>query len=74
MAGDRLIVTVLFAFAVNEELSLAGAQENCFFLRTGFGLHLCSSWLSAAVINTITKSNWRGKGLFNLHLPVTVHH
>lgn len=71
MAGDRIIVTVLFAFAVNKELSLVGAQENCFFLRTGFRLHLCSSLLSAAVI---TKSNWRGKGLFDLYLPVTVHH
>lgn len=74
MAGDRLIVTVLFTFAVNKELSLAGTQENCFFPHTGFLLDLCSSLLSVTVISTITKSNWRAKGLFDLHLHVTVHH
>lgn len=36
---------------------------------TLFGIHFCPSLLYVAVINTMTKANWREKGLFDFHTP-----
>jgi hypothetical protein len=60
-----------------EILFLAGATEQRGFT-VGFKAtaHMGAVLVrvSTAMINTMTKASWRGKGLIALHLHITVHH